>query len=119
MARTPLVKTTALGPYGDYSVANAADLTMAAGDVANKNDFPATGDDLVVAHNTGGSAYTLTVTSAPDPYGRTKDITAYSIGAGEYAVFGPLELTGWVQADGKIYLEVNNAAIKLGVVKLP
>lgn len=119
MARTDLPKTTALGPYGDYSVANSADLTMTAGDVANKNQFAATGNDVVVAHNTGGSAYTLTVTSSPDPYGRTKDISTYSIGAGEYAVFGPLELPGWVQPDGKIYLEVSNAAIKLGVVKLP
>lgn len=119
MPRTTLTKTTALGSYGDYSVGNAADLTMAAGDVANKNQFAATGDEVVIAHNTGGSAHTLTVTSTADPYGRTKDISAYSIGAGEYAVFGPLELTGWVQSDGKIYLEVDHADVKLGVVKLP
>jgi hypothetical protein len=119
MARTSLVKTTALGSYGDYSVANSADLTMAAGDVANKNQFAATGDEVVIAHNTNGSAQTITVTSSPDPYGRTKDISAYSIGAGEYAVFGPFELTGWVQTDGKVYLEVSHADVKLGVVKLP
>ncbi len=119
MPRTDLVKTNALGSYGDYSVANAADLTMAAADVANKNQFASTGNELVVVHNTGGSPYTYTVTSSPDPYGRTKDIDAYSIGAGEYAVFGPLELTGWVQSDGKIYCEASNAALKIGVVKLP
>lgn len=118
MARTNLTKTTALGAYGSYAV-NAADLTMAAADVANKNQFTATGKDLIVAHNTGASAYTVTISSAPDPYGRSGDITAYSLGAGEYAVFGPMELTGWMQTDGKIYLEAENAAVKFGVVALP
>lgn len=118
MARTNLTKTTALGAYGNYA-ANAADLTMAVADVANKNQFTATGKDLIVAHNTGASAYTVTISSAPDPYGRSGDIAAYSIGAGEYAVFGPMELTGWMQPDGKIYLEAENAAVKFGVVALP
>ena len=119
MARETLTKTTALGSYGDYSVGNAADVTMTAANVADKNQFTATGDDLIVVHNTGGAPYTFTVTSSADPYGRTKDISAYSIGAGEYAVFGPLELTGWVQSDGKVYCEANNALVKIGVIKLP
>lgn len=118
MARTDLTKTTALGAYGTYAV-NAADLTMAAADVVNKNQFVASGNDLIVAHNTGASAYTVTISSAPDPYGRSGDIAAYSIGAGEYAVFGPMKLPGWMQTDGKVYLEASNAAVKFGVVALP
>jgi len=118
MARTSLTKTTALGAYGTYS-ANAADLTMAAADVGDKNQFTFAGNDLVVAHNTAGTAQTVTISSVADPYGRTGDIDTYSIGAGEYAVFGPFEAAGWQQSDGKVYLEADSADVKLGVVKLP
>lgn len=119
MARTTLTKTTALGAYGDYSVANAADLTMTAADTSNQNQFVASSRDLVIAHNTGGSAYTVTVTSAEDPhYNRSGDITTYSIGAGEIAILGPFKRPGWVQADGYVYLEANNAAVEFGVVQL-
>jgi hypothetical protein len=91
---------------------------MAAADASNLNQFVANGKDLVIAHNTGASAYTITITSAADPYGRMGDIATYSLGAGEYAVFGPLELAGWVQTDGKVYLQASNAAVKFGVVDL-
>ncbi len=113
---TPL---TALGSYGNYSVANVADLAMTAADVGNKEQVVASGKDLIVAYNTGASAHTITVTSTIDPYNRTGDISAYSLGAGEFAVFGPLATTGWIQTDGKIYFEANHAEIKFGVVRLP
>lgn len=120
MARAILTKTTALGKWGNYAVANAADLTMAAANVSDKNQFVASGNDLVVAHNTGGSAYTVTITSVADPVtGRTGDVTTYSVGAGEYAVFGPFSQRGWSQSTGYIYLEASNAAILFGVVTLP
>jgi hypothetical protein len=118
MARASLTKTTALGAYGTYSAA-AAKLTMAAANVADMNQFTFGGEDLIVAHNTGGSPYTLTISSVADPYGRTQDITTYSIPAGEYAVFGPFKAPGWLQSDGKIYLAASNASVLLGVVKLP
>lgn len=118
MARTDLTKLTAEGPYGDYG-ANEADLPMVAADTVNKNQFTFGGYDLIVAHNTGASPVAITVTSAPDPYGRTGDIDSYSLGAGEYAVFGPLKAQGWIQSDGKVYLEAASADVKLGVVALP
>lgn len=114
MARVTLTKTTAPGSTNYTGVA----LTMTAADTTDKNQFVAAGKDLIVAHNTGGSTYTITVTSAADPYGRTKDISAVNITAGQYMVFGPVELTGWQQADGKVYLEASNAAVKFGVVSL-
>lgn len=117
MAPTTLTKTTPLGSYGSYG-ANLADLTMTAADVANGNQFVASGNDLVIAHNTGGSAYTITVTSVADPYGRTGNIAAYSLGAGEYAVLGPFLLLGWQQTDGKILISATNAAVKFGVIPL-
>jgi len=120
MARTTLTKTTALGAYGDYSGASSADLTMTAADTSNQNQFVASSSDLVIAHNTGGSTYTITITSAADPtYGREGDVDTYSLGAGEYAVFGPFRRPGWVQSDGYVYLEASNALVKFGVVTLP
>lgn len=118
MARTTLTKTTPVGSYGTYSAA-AAKMTMTAADVANKNQFVATGHDLVVAYNSGGSPYTVTITSAPDEFGRSGDITTYSVPAGETHIFGPFKLPGWQQTDGKIYLEASNASILFGVITLP
>ncbi len=119
MARTVLTKLVALGTRTDaYAAANSADLTMAAADVANKNQFAASGKDLVIAHNTGASPYTITVTSVADGLGRTGDIASFSLGAGEYAAFGPFYPDGWVQTDGKVYLEASNASVKFGVVDL-
>lgn len=114
MPRTTLTTTTAPGST-NYT---GATLTMTAADTGNMNQFVASGKDLLVAHNTGASTYTITVTSVADPYGRTTDIAAVNIVAGAYMVFGPLELTGWMQTDGKIYLQSNNAAVKFGIVRL-
>lgn len=118
MPRVSLTPKAALGAYGNYGVANAADLAMAAADASSLNQFVASGNDLVFAHNTGGSDYTVTISSVADPFGRTGDITTYSLGAGEYAVFGPFKLAGWMQSDGKIYLQASNAGVKFGVVAL-
>lgn len=120
MARTTLTKTTALGAYGDYSAANSADITMTAADTVNDNQFVASSNDLVIAYNGGGSAYTITITSAADPhYGRSGDIETYSLGAGEFAVFGPFKRPGWVQSDGYVYLEASSTSVEFGVIALP
>ena len=113
MARTSLTKTTAPGSYAGQGEA----LTMAAADTSNKNQFTASRKDIVVAHNTGGSPYTVTITSVDDHYGRQEDISAESIAAGAIKIFGPFELHGWQQADGKIYLEANNSAVEFGIIQ--
>lgn len=116
-ARTSLTPKSAPGSYPTVT-AGSLDLTMTAADVANKNQFQASGKDLIVIHNTGIAAYTITITSAPDPFGRSQDITTYSLDAGDYAVLGPMQLAGWVQTDGKIYLEASNAGVKFGIVAI-
>jgi hypothetical protein len=109
---------TALGAYGTYS-ANAADLAMTAANTSDKNEVVATNNDLIIAHNTGASARTITITSIADPsYGRLGNITSYSLGAGEYAAFGPFKNAGWKQADGKLYFEADHAEVKFGIVAL-
>lgn len=115
MARTLLTKTTA---PGGYAAAGGA-VTMAAADVGNLNAFVASGTDLVIAQNSGASPYAVTITSAPDPWGRTKDIATESIAAGEIRIFGPFPQAGWMQTDGRVYLQASNAAVKFGVIELP
>jgi hypothetical protein len=118
MPRVTLTARAALGALGSLYTANAADLTMTAADATSKELTAHTGKVLVVAQNTGAGARTVTITSTVDGGGRTGDIAAYSIGAGEYAVFGPFDLDGWVQTDGKLYLEAEHAEVKFGVVDL-
>jgi hypothetical protein len=97
--------------------ANAADLTMTAADTTNKQQIKlAREGDLILAHNTGGSPATVTITSSPDDLGRTGDITTYSLGAGEYAVFGKFQSRGWVQSDGNLYFEASSTDVKFGVI---
>lgn len=118
MARVTLTKQIPAGPYPTLPVAaNALDLTETAADVVNKEQFKPSGDDLVIAHNTGASAYTITFTSTADERKRTGDVSAYSLGAGEIAAFR-IKKPGWMQADGFVYIEANNAAVKWAVLQL-
>jgi len=116
LARTDLTKTIAPGHYASQGQS----ITFEAGDAVNGNQFTATGKELVIAHNTdGATAYAITIHSTPDPYNRTGDIEGYNIPAGGYAVLGPFPRIGWMQSDGKVYIDVENAAIELAVIVLP
>lgn len=121
MARSTLVKTTAPGNFPTLQPsAGSLAVTMAATVVADKAQFLASGKDLVICRNTGGSPYTVTITSvASAKNNRTGDITSYSIAAGGIAVFGPFEREGWMQSDGYVYVEANNVAVEFGVITLP
>lgn len=115
MARTDLTKTDAPGSYADAGVA----VTMAAADDVDKNQFTAEGNDLIIAHNTGASERNITITSSADAFGRTGDISSEAIAAGAIRIYGPLKVAGWIQSDGKVYLEADNAEVEFGVIKLP
>lgn len=114
MAATTLTKTVSPGKYSQTGTA----VTMAGADVGNGNDFAQDRDVLVIAQNTGGSPYTVTITSQADPqYGRTGDVNAQSLAAGEIRIFrltGP----GWADSNGKINISATNAAVQFGVVVL-
>jgi len=119
MPRTTLTKTTAKGPFPTLPVtAEGLDATFTAADVGNKNQFLPSGDDLIIAWNTdGANPYTFTMTSAVDTGNRTGDIATYSLAAGDHGVFR-VKTMGWVQADGYVYLEGSNAAVKFAIVAL-
>jgi len=111
---------TAPGSYPGTIAPNGADMVFEAGDVAG-NTFVASGDDLILVLNSDPTnPYTVTISSEIDPINnRLGDITAYSLAAGDYAVFGPFETQGWADTtSGLILLTVSNVAVKVCVIKL-
>ena len=115
MAVTALTPVQAPGSIA----ATTANLIMTAANVADGNKFASSGNDIVVIHNTGASAHTVTITGIADPFGRAlSQITAESIPAGEYHMYGPMRQLGWIQTDGTILISANHAEIKIGIIKL-
>ena len=122
MARVLVAAQTTVGAYPTTAqmAANARDLDEQAGDASLGNYTPIVeGKTFVIAHNTGVGARTITITSQPDTITkRTGDITAYSIGAGEIATFGPFKAVGWSNA-GNLDIDVSHAEVKLAILTLP
>jgi len=120
MPRTDIAVQIPLGPFPTLPVAaNALDITVQAADVANMNQFTFTGKELIVVKNDDAGAQTFTFTSVADEQKRTGDITAFSLGATEYAAFMATSLKGWQQSDGKFYLQASSANIKFAILRLP
>lgn len=74
--------------------------------------------DYVSASDTGtitasGAAHTFTLHSFIDPQGRTADVTAYSIPAGQFASFWIPSSALFTQTDGTVWIDCNNAALQL------
>ncbi len=120
MARTALNVVSPKGPHSPVS-AGQLDFLFAAADQANGNAFPCTGRELVLIRNSHASdPATVTITSAPDPYGRTKDIATYSLAAGDYAAFWIGSTVGWKQSDGKAHLDVaGTGTIEFAILRIP
>lgn len=117
MARVLVAAQTLPGSYPDLPVAaNSRDLAMQAGDASLHNYTPIVdGKTVVIAQNTDSGAHTVGFVSQADDLGRTGDISAYSIGAGELAIFGPFKLKGWSDG-GNLDIDVNDATVKLAVI---
>jgi hypothetical protein len=113
MARTHLTAVDMPGAL-DY---DGTTITFAASDVANGNDVVFTGREVIIVRNDGGSPYTITIASAADHLGRTRDCVA-SLIATAHAVLGPFPKYGWDQA-GYLNINGNNAGIMIAVVRLP
>jgi len=113
MATTLLTATKALGSNEDVLTT----LTMNACDIVNQNHFVATGNDLVIIHNTDVAEKTVTITSVANKWGRTGTLTAIAIPADGYRIFGPMVVAGWA-SDGIILIEGNDADMLIGIVNL-
>jgi hypothetical protein len=117
-AQTPL--TTIVLVQNNVAVtAGQLTLTLTACDTANGNSFTATGREILLVDNTGGSAYTFTVSSVADNLGRSDtSLTTYSVAAGVITAVQMKFLTGWVQQGGQlVYLACSNAAVKYAVIQ--
>ena len=115
MPRVTLTKSNSPGPNPTAGVA----VTMTAADTSNLEQFTLTGREVLIVHNTGASSRTYTITSTPDPYGRTGDITTQTIAAGAIHTVGPFGLAGWQQTTGHLFLQASHAEVKFGVIALP
>jgi hypothetical protein len=118
--RTAITVQTAKGPYVATPVAaDSLDYTYSAGDNVNGNYFVATGRELVLVRNTAGGAGTITFTSVADERGRKGDITTYSVGAGEFAMYWFGALTGWAQTGSQIYIDTSASTMTIAVIRIP
>jgi hypothetical protein len=119
VARADIAITTV--PLGAYPtlpvVADSLDVALQAAVPANDEQFVITGHEILIAFNTStDTAYTVTITSVP-VRGRSGDVTAYSLGFGEMMAISPAK-SGFVQSNGKCYVEASDASIKFGVIKV-
>ncbi len=123
MARLELTPKTMLGSYPSLPLTtNTSDFvfTAAGATFADGAGVLLTGFEILLVYNANVAAQTVTISSVADDLNRTGDITAYSIGAGEYAVFGPFKEKGWQQsASKKLYFAASAADVKFAVLKLP
>ncbi len=121
MARLVLVPQELPGSYPDLPVvADSVDLTFVASgaDFVDGFSFPLTGRELLIIRNDNIAAKTVTIDSvAAKRTNREGDITAYSIGIGEYVALGPFSKDGWQQSDGSLHGEVSAADLFLIVLK--
>lgn len=117
MAETLITPVVSLGKWSTTGVA----VTMAAADTVNNNYLTAKTHFLLIAHNTGGSPYTITIPSkAFPPSNRTGNVTAQSLAAGEIRVF-ELTIQGWgdtANSNKLAGIVCSNAAIKLGIYEI-
>lgn len=116
---TALTAITKIGAYPTLPVsANALDLTWTTGDVTGMT-VAVSGSTkyLVLMRNTGVGARTVTIASVADsPFNRTGDITAYSIGAGEYAHFYFSATDGWKDGSNLITITPSHAEVEFMLI---
>jgi hypothetical protein len=116
-AQTPI--TVAQLKINNYAV-QAGDLTVTftACDASNGNSFVVTGQEILLVQNSGGSAYTFTISSVADPFGRSDtSLTGYSVAASAITAIQLKYLIGWQQTGGVLYTSCSNAAIKFAMVR--
>lgn len=117
-ARTSISLISLVDPNGTIA-AGAADLVWTAADVANGNSFSMSGKEMIAVTNSDTVSHNVTISSAADVLGRTKDIGPYAVGAGKVSLFGPFATHGWRQSDRTFYLSGDNANIKFAIFRLP
>ena len=121
MARLALSPIVSLGSYPSLPLsAGAADFafTPAGASYADGFSFPLTGRELLIVHNGNVGAQTVTLDSVPaNRTSREGDVSAYSLAADDYAIFGPFAMDGWEQSDGNFHGEGSATDVEFAVLK--
>ena len=115
-----IAATTMKGPF-ETIIAGGLTFAFTAGNTGG-DTFAVTGRELLLIQNTGVGARTFTIASVVDSFGRTGDITAYSLAAGEFAHFTGGMIAGslgWKNSQGVITITPSHAEVKWAVLKLP
>lgn len=118
MARATLTPDVSTGAYPTDST----ELNFVAGNVADGNDFVFNGKQVLLVQNSSeDTAYDLTIKSRPDALGRDLPSSqqVIEIPFGETHAVGPLAMVGWRQTNGRVNINVENAALLLCVYTLP
>ena len=120
MAATVVAPQDALGAYVSESATQMTTLTWSAVDIVNTNSVTMTGRKLMLLfRNDDVGAVTITISSSENPYGRSADVTAFSIAASAYAVriFEPV---GWEQTLGgrNMIITASDADMKFAAINL-
>jgi hypothetical protein len=120
MARVLVAPQTTPGAYPTLQpTANSLDVTFQAADSALGNYCALVeAKTLILVQNVAVAAKTVTFTSVVDDKNRTGDITAYSVGASEIALFGPFRAAGWAHS-GQVWMDGEDLNIKFAVITLP
>lgn len=116
-AQTPM--TPVQLKQNNYAV-QAGDLTVTfnACDATNGNSFPVTGQEILLVQNSGASAYTFTIQSVADNFGRTDTtLTNYSVAASAITAIELKYLIGWQQTGQVMYTACSNVALKFAIVR--
>lgn len=100
--------------------ADAADITWTAAgaDFADGAAFLHTGNEVILIRNSNVAAKTVAIYSAENARFRGGDIEDYSVGAGQFAAFGPFPVDGWRQTDGMLNLKLGAADMYVAVVRV-
>jgi hypothetical protein len=115
--QTPL--TPAALKLNNYAV-QAGDLTVsfAACDATNGNSFAVTGQEIFLVQNSGASAYTFTISSVADNFGRLDtSLTNYSVAASGITAIELKYLLGWAQTGQVMVTTCSNVALKFAIVR--
>lgn len=121
MAATVITVQQLLSPFPVTPLtASSADIVFTALTVTEGDTFVCTGREVILISN-GTGTNTLTISSADDAFGRSEDITSYSLAAGDFAVFGVglTNAAGYKTSGGLIKMTPSSAEIKAAVVRLP
>ena len=119
MARVSLTVQSLTGPY-PANGASAADFTVnfSGLDETSGNQFTFTGKEVVILHNSVGTAanVTLSTVAAAALGNRTGDVTV-SVASGAYFGYDAGNITGWKQSDGEFYLSADASGMEAAILR--